>query len=437
MPSPTKRFLSFRNPYSETTSTVDLIDVRAGSSVKDWQNRMARGLDCSTTYSRETRKVFVKSSGNWSWNWRDRPNSSYPWTYRTAYGFGHIAPGPISTSTIVPVSVDNAAKSKFIKHLNAVQKSMDGGVALLEIRKTLDQLRHPLLSLRKSIDDYFPRVTKRVSELSVINGKRRRNANAATRKRAIVSMLTGTYLEWVFGVQPTVQDIKGLCQALDRMSGRALDVARVSGKESWGEIISDTVEYENSQWVLAGQGQFGPTQVAQVKVRRSGFINGKVRYSASVAVESPESSFPRELGLTPRDFLPSVWDLLPWSWAVDYAFNVGSVIDAACAAYGSVKWCNQAITRTVTETWDTGGTLRRTFIPSFNFEDLGKGLDIPSIVQIESKTYSRQPITADFVSFVPRFTLNAPDPVKLLNLAAAVWQSNKVSKDLDRLIRNG
>jgi hypothetical protein len=433
-----KRVLSFRNPYDNVTGSIDTNDTRLGSSVDGWQQRMMQGLDCSTPYSRISRKVTVKSQGNWSWEWRDRPNSSFPWTTRTAYGWGLIAPGPISSVTSLPVAVDNKAKSKFLSKLNGVSKSMDGGVALGEIRQVIDQLRHPLKSFRTSIDDFITTAHKRGRKRARKEKRDKRDkSDVDTRRRAVVSAITGTYLEWKFGVQPTLNDIDGLLQALDRKSGRLWDLNRIRAGASWGQVIPDTTEYANASWVLAGTGMSGPQQMAQVKVRRSVVINGRVTYSGAVAIESPETSLRKELGLMPRDFVPTVWNLLPWSWAVDYAFNVGNVIEAVCASYGSVRWCNQAIRQCVTETWDTGGLVTKTFSNSFNREDMGQKLNSPSIVEIESLSYSRIPYEAGVVSFMPRFVLEVPSAVKMLNLTSALWHANKVSRDLDSLIRFG
>lgn len=434
-----KRILSFRNPHSETTGSIILTDTRLGSSVDGWQQRMMLGLDCSTPYSRTSRKVRVLSQGNFQWKWRDRPNSLSQWTTRSCYGWGLIAPGPISTTTDVPVDVDNKAKAKFIQKLNSVHKSMDGGVALGEIRQVIDQLRHPLKSFRTSIDDYLSTAHKRGRRRARKDKKDKRDkSDADTRKRAVVNALTGTYLEWKFGVQPTLQDIEGLMTALDRMSGRLFDLQRIRAGASWGTLTSDASIHDGGgAWVLSGTGISGPQQMAQVKARRTVVASGRITYSGAVGIESPESTFRKELGLMPRDFLPTVWNLLPWSWAVDYAFNVGSVIDSICASYGNVRWCNQAIKRTVTETWSTAGLLSKSFSNTSNREDLGKTLDVPSIVEIESLTYSRVPYEAGVVGFMPRFVLKAPSAVKALNLASALWTANRVSRDLDSLIRFG
>jgi hypothetical protein len=116
---------------------------------------------------------------------------------------------------------------------------------------------------------------------------------------------------------------------------------------------------------------------------------------------------------------------------------VSNVIDALTASFGSVRWCNQAIKWESMETWSTAGMLRRDFNPTFNKEDLGSDVDIPSIVRIETNEYVRTPYEANIAHFTPRFLLKVPDPVKLLNLAAATWNAHKVSQDLDKLIRSG
>lgn len=433
-----KVFLSFRNPYDEITGVIDTKDYRSGSSVKDWQARMIRGLDCSTPFTRSTRTVTPKGFGNWAWQWRDRPNSLSQWTVRTAYATGHIAPLAFAVSPTIPTNMDNDAKSRFIKKLYGVQQSMDGGVALGEIRETLNGIRHPLKSLRDSIGTYMRHAKKR--GLKAAHGdrrRRRRGSTPGTRRRAVVDALTGTYLEWKFGIQPLILDIKDAIKALDRMSGRLWTLQRISGHASWTEVIADNSVYENSRWVLAGAGISGPQQMAQVKARRTIVAEGRVTYSGAVALESHETELRKEIGLAPNNWLPTVWNLLPWSWAVDMAFDVGSVLSALCAPYSNVRWCNQAVHLVVTETWSTAGLVTKTFSNTSNREDLGLNHDFPSIVEIRTEEYTRTPIEASLWTFVPKFTLEMPDPVRLLNLTSAIWQSRRVSSSLHNAIRNG
>lgn len=45
-----------------------------------------------------------------------------------------------------------------------------------------------------------------------------------------------------------------------------------------------------------------------------------------------------DFGIMPSQFLPTVWELIPYSWLVDYFTNMGDIVAAACRNYGDLSW---------------------------------------------------------------------------------------------------
>lgn len=70
---------------------------------------------------------------------------------------------------------------------------------------------------------------------------------------------------------------------------------------------------------------------------------GKVMYRAycdwtsSAAFGSAERLIELS-GFRPDRFVPTLYELLPWSWLVDYVSNLGTVIDSSCQAQHMVKF---------------------------------------------------------------------------------------------------
>lgn len=76
-----------------------------------------------------------------------------------------------------------------------------------------------------------------------------------------------------------------------------------------------------------GFGQNGATRaIHRAKAEVSVSYQGAVR----LKIGTPRSSF--EFGATFPDFIPAAWELMPWSFLIDYFSNVGQIINSAATA---------------------------------------------------------------------------------------------------------
>jgi hypothetical protein len=53
-------------------------------------------------------------------------------------------------------------------------------------------------------------------------------------------------------------------------------------------------------------------------------------------------------GFTPSEFIPTAWEILPWSFLFDYFVSVGDFIDASFADTSALKWVSQTRRRVKT-----------------------------------------------------------------------------------------
>lgn len=64
----------------------------------------------------------------------------------------------------------------------------------------------------------------------------------------------------------------------------------------------------------------------------TGFGQGFVRF------KNPNEHFVERLGLT--DLIGTVWDIVPWSWALEYFFKVSEYWESLNPRYNNFEWTN-------------------------------------------------------------------------------------------------
>jgi len=165
--------------------------------------------------------------------------------------------------------------------------------------------KHPLQGIRGLLGDY----------MGDLGRKRGRAPKSPGRRRKYVA---DTWLEYSFGLKPFISDIVSASEAVSRLANGFVPAEKVSVTRS-----AETVVYESPY----GQGTNGFLawhQSALIKDRT------KVRVYGAVKLENSGGSYPAVVGLRTDLFIPTLWELVPYSWLVDYFTNVGQIVEAAC-----------------------------------------------------------------------------------------------------------
>jgi len=228
--------------------------------------------------------------------------------------------------------VDNLAKAAFLKKVKGLTTQFQGMIFLGELTETLRMLRKPLVGIRALSTDFL--------------GTLRKRKRANPKKWA--NDIGSAWLEQSFGWNPLLNDVRDAVKAYEKLLF-PLKTIKVSAGAS--------KSYDNTK---ARPTPLWPGFVAQynagcywLTVSSIQSENIKVRYKGAVIsqAEGPRWQDEDLFGFEPQNFIPALWELLPWSFLADYFTNIGDILDGEIVDQRRLAWVNRS---TITTAYKMG-----------------------------------------------------------------------------------
>ena len=304
----------------------------------NWKADIAAGrqaatvLDATSTKVRPGRVHAVsyqdyKSGANWYTGL-----GSVVGSYVRNSVFDAIAP---TLPTIGQDLANHRALTQLVRKITNAQVAVQGGVLAGEYAETVRLFRGRLKPFYFSLRKYGRAVkraaaqAKRPPKRGGGGNRRRRRRRPPSRQRALTEAVANTWLEYSFGWAPLISEIDSISQYLE-------DLYTQKGRNLTQQVIA--TGYEEIQGIGAEtsftSGAYGCTLRSRYyKTRKC-----KVKYHASIRVDDWGKWAHRDLGFGMGQFLPTVWELIPYSFLVDYFTNVGDMIEAFSVNYSRVNW---------------------------------------------------------------------------------------------------
>jgi hypothetical protein len=374
-------------PYTYGQLKTDLRAV--GANYPDWRERLKNNRDC-TTYLHG----YKYSTINHKRGYVDGiPGDSFITGNIGKYGdlesVFWVTSSPYMTALVS--TADNRAKAQFVKKYNKLKNHFQGGVFLGELHEALRMIKNPARGLRKGLDSYKLAVERR--------------ARRTKTRTALDNTLADTWLEYSFGWAPLLNDVKDGAEALARLHGKVYsDSERISAR-------AEEIQHVLGSVVTRSVG-FGLRYRYRLKTSHE----ATVIYRAGVGTElTSNAEMARHLfGFRWEDFIPTVWELIPYSFLVDYFSNVGDVLSSWSHAPASLRWANKTVLKTID---NSIGDMY------FDWDYLRDNSQYMSgaIFQRSSVTRRYRDVVRDVYDgdFLPSFMVDMPDfGLKWLNIAA-------------------
>nr|UJQ85202.1 MAG: hypothetical protein 1 [Leviviridae sp.] len=312
-------------------------------------------------------------------------------TYSGTWSAGEFASNFSGNWTVPPeleAQATNIAATKFLKHLRATETKFSGPVMLGELRETLRMIRSPAEALRKQLDLFVKKAAK------------------AHGKPGFKRTLAESWLENSFGWQPLIGDLASIAEAAVTVIDNPFRI--VTGK---GEVEKDFAPYDFTKTVA------GIACVVDHHTTYRASVSVKYRAGIDARINCAESALERIIhaaGFNLNEVVPTAWELLPWSFLIDYFTNIGEVLSSWSTSRDSIRWAQKTVKRLTwtqcvsTSAYPNAGASPGSYIGVFS----------PVFWRSECTRYERALANVPNPGFV--WQMPPIDSLKWLNIAALV-----------------
>lgn len=412
MPTVTRTTLASKRVSSVRTQRADSVvtSIQPTSSTYTWTNQVSKEVDrrdwkslvrngeCATTPLSGTETVIQNEPAHFYIKYVRTPLSpSLPDVFEDER-YGEIfSIAPFSgTSSLSVTGAKNQALTRFYSNLNAVETRFKGLIFTGELRESLNAIRHPARALRRGISDYLNQIRR--------FGRVRRISRQ--------SMVRATWLEYSFGWSPLINDIDSAITAFYT-----------------SDLVRPIFEMVRGRGMLESESPFLSASTSPVtNVTVSWTIVQRMRTIVSLyGVYRHRGEGTNNLhhyGFRPSEFVPTLWELIPYSFVVDYFTNIGKILESWSYRFIDPPWVSQTV---VTE-------LERAYT---NFRPVVSPIDGHRIVETKlspgsaltkNKTVTRTP---SIPLSIPSLELKVPgDWHQWINLAALSTSLERSRREL-------
>jgi len=415
--------------HNVSVLSYNAVDIAAGWRNSSWRTMVRHGVQAGTPYTREITGVESNTMLDISYSQfanfgicTDDPRHTAQ--LRTDRYFNSMlssldipAHGPSQLSR-----ADNQAVARLRGEILAEYEHLNSLITLGELGSTVRQLTRPYEKMRSLVLSHLDGLHRKLSKISP-------RMKPRPKKIAIREALSSSWLETTLGVLPTISDTRSIAEALaHHVSGADLRRKSVKG---YGEVVSSSLTAP-AYGSLGGHARYwSNTQTT---------TTDKVVYRAGLEVKSsadsnPASSLLKLTGFQPLNFIPTVWEVIPFSWVVDYFVTIGQCLNLNVVNTGSVRWI---VKSTVRETKRVKNSIPDSaYIPKTLGSQFAGQSGTPGKCVTFRRNAAREILASPVVPLLtPRIkTLSEINPLQIANLTALISVKTKKVSSLLKSLR--
>lgn len=385
--------------------------VTTGPNLPSWRARIHNRQSATTSLDADVLNLYtISDSSPTVFVTREWSVALNRWRYHEwSLEGGYFVTSQFNESfTNLPslTAVTALALTRWVQKARRAQQSLQGLVALGEIGETIRMIKRPLHALFKKQYAYLDGVERNV--------RRHRRRTLKDKNRVIAE----TWLEYSFGWSPLINDIKGAAEGLARLSTFHPPAKRVRAN----------AEERNNGTLSTSFYETDASGCLKIAARSRNYHKASARFSGCVSTQPP--TFAGTLGtfgISVRELVPTLWELIPYSFLVDYFTNAGNIIEGATFNRADVRWIELG----------TSKETKKVFWTSINRSEPPPGHEFVSLSAPELRVeYERRVVHREeyLGGFIPPLMFTIPGlSTKWLNIGALLASSRSTSKRISRL----
>lgn len=289
------------------------------TKVLNWKDRIKLGLEAGTNYDRHFYET-IRQHENANLSHMDnyyctgfKPRTIRNGPYWNALGEGYWSPTPSD-----PVLRD-VALAKVRKFANEYDPMTNVIIPIAELR-----------DFRSLVKTLSTRTLKLAFDVEALLKTVPPGSTSRRKHDSILDYASDLWLAYNFGLRPMIADTKAAAEAVAFAIYGTEHNYRISAKaeKSWH---SSTLRSNSGHGWLAYYDQV---------ISRKHSLRYRYTYGFSHLVESyvMYDRLSDRLGVTWGNFIPAIWELIPYSWMIDYFGTIGDVLEDTFTAERRVRY---------------------------------------------------------------------------------------------------
>ena len=371
---------------SSGTFTGDLAGVRTFDSVAGWREKIKLGQQATGPFHR----LIAWYSGGGQWTAQFRASASSPWRLESIYGayYSGAASAYVRPTAAEQTLATDIASARYIQKVREARTKVQGGTVLVELAQTIRQIRSPLKAMTESALAFYERINHSRAFLKKFRSKRKAQ-----------KFIANAWLEVAYGWKPLIADVIGASQALSESIHYF--------QRNWSYVRA-TATVRNAGPLSEVSFGHGRCNVLGTVMRKREFVVkhlGLIEANTSDPVVMGLAQF----GFSPEEWLPTGWEIIPYSFLLDYIANFNDMIYAWSYRNAGHRW----LQRTTVEKFSSDCSTRAA---PFSQPDIASVFGNGCAVNVHVIQIRRSIITAS--DLIPNFRFKVPGLPQTLNSAA-------------------